>query len=119
MAGLGADGLGSAARLANGPVPLKPIAASRDRLEQPAILPERLPDRGDMNLKRIVFDDGARPHSLKKLVLGDELSGHSRQRLENFESAAADRHHLSARAQFAQLQIELPVAAFEKRDRAA
>ena len=61
------------ALLANGPVPLKPIAASRDRLEQPAILPERLPDRGDMNLQRIVFDDSARPHPLKELVLGDEL----------------------------------------------
>jgi len=49
--------------LPDGPVSLEAIAATKGRLQRSPIGPERLAQRGYVNLERIFLDDRARPYT--------------------------------------------------------
>jgi len=67
---------------------------------------------GDVNLKCILLDNGAGPHALHQVILGDEFAARLNQGLYDFERATTDRHRGSVRPQLAPDEINLPRSEF-------
>jgi hypothetical protein len=65
-----------------------------------------------MNVDRIVTDDGTRPYPVYQIVLKNESAGRLNQSFDDFKRAAANGNHVSARAQFAPCEIDLPLSRF-------
>jgi len=92
----------------NRPVPHETITPTGGRLYRSSIGPERLADRGYVNLDLIFLDDRARPYTSHELVLGDELTGRLNQNRKDLERAVPQGNRDSTRPQFTPSEIHLP-----------
>jgi hypothetical protein len=68
------------------------IPSPRCRLQHASIRAERLADRGNVNVKRIFPDDGARPYAPHQIVFCDELTASLGQGLDDLECAVPEDH---------------------------
>src|SRR5262249_18893191 len=93
--------------LPDGPAPQQPIPPAGDGHQHVTVRAERLADRGNMELERILLDGGALPGMAEEVALGDELAGRMDQALENVEGPASKRDWRAMRAQLATGEIDL------------
>jgi hypothetical protein len=68
----------------------EPISATGYRLDEVTILPKRLAYRRDLELERILLDDGFGPDLAQKLVFCDEFAPSLDQDQQYIERSAAD-----------------------------
>jgi hypothetical protein len=94
------------------PAPEKPIATAGRSFQQFPIRPERLANRGYVDLERILRYNSARPHATHEVVLGDEFAGRLNENLNDLERTAANGNRDPARAQLAPGEVDLPTPGF-------
>ncbi len=72
------------------------ITDTSNRLESIGFRPERLAQRGDMDLERVFLDDHAGPDGLEQLVLLDDLACPRDEHDQGLERLGAERDQLVA-----------------------
>lgn len=84
-------------------MPEKAVTASRNRLQQ---FPVRLSNRRDVDLERVLLDDGGRPHTTHEVVLGDQLAREPNENLHNRERPSSDWNRGTMSPQLAPTKID-------------
>jgi hypothetical protein len=90
------------------PITEQAIAAAGGGFQHTSVGSQRLANSGDVDLKRVVLDDGPRPDAFHELVLGDELARRANEDFQDFERSASDWDRNPTRPQFAPTKINLP-----------
>jgi hypothetical protein len=71
---------------------------------------ERFAYRGDVHLKRVISDDGARPDAIHQVILRYKLAGRLYQHLDDLERPSPDRDGHPTRPQLASRKIDFALA---------